>query len=527
MYKNINTLFLIILILVFAVFLRFNGIMQKGIFFSDEGGYLQSAQFYVSALEVAKTTLLQHSDTGYPDGVTLKGSLNNGRSPFNSTLLSISMLVFGEHDWVGNVVSAVFGLLTIFIVFHLAKIMYNQKVALLSAALLAVSGYHILYSRETLAEINATFFFILGVYIYYKYCHFNIKKHFYLFITGFIGALAIGVHARMLLFIPLIILFEVVFFIKVKPVSFKKIGIRFGYLFLGVFSGLFLFQLPYYAGKMVAMKMGKELLIRTYFIQLYDQYLGSILSTKTSLISGISESAESLGAVLETFSKLLTYPYLIWSYESFIITILFGCSVLYLFYRTYRSRKFEDISLLIYIMFLYLFWSFYPLGAFSRYFVVVIPVLAIIGGLAIHSFMEICMRKFKMNENYFMFSIISVLLLVGSINAAGIIKIKSGFRQAVDYLVENNNDACIATNSRLFDFYLPKTRSFLWKTQNPLQDLMERYNSGAQLLVVSSQKYVMKPPFYKDEKKRLLEEIENKCVPIKRIPNNSDRKSVV
>lgn len=89
------------------------------------------------------------------------------------------------HFWIGptgisvfatRFLSVVFGTVSIFLVYLLAKSMFDEKVGLLSALLLALSPLHINYSQE--ARAYALFFalILLSMYFYYRLSKGNLTK---------------------------------------------------------------------------------------------------------------------------------------------------------------------------------------------------------------------------------------------------------------------------------------------------------------------------------------------------------------
>ena len=77
-------------------------------------------------------------------------------------------LYFGKSEALVRTPAVIFGLLTIFVIYKLGKVIFNQKVGLLSAFLLSISPLHLEYSREVRYYSYLIFFSSLTVLFVYK-----------------------------------------------------------------------------------------------------------------------------------------------------------------------------------------------------------------------------------------------------------------------------------------------------------------------------------------------------------------------
>ena len=157
----------LLLILILGAGLRFHRIteLEPGIW--DEGSYLLEARFISGfCAEVWKSARLFIEERMSGEDVWKKGEQleriregTKGLPPkygriLHATFLAAADLAAGERPYIGNVVNAVFGTLTILAVFFLGRLMYDDRVGLAAALLFAVMGYHIHYSRSGLAEAD-------------------------------------------------------------------------------------------------------------------------------------------------------------------------------------------------------------------------------------------------------------------------------------------------------------------------------------------------------------------------------------
>jgi 4-amino-4-deoxy-L-arabinose transferase-like glycosyltransferase len=106
--------------------------------------------------------------------------------PLFSVLTKVSFDLFGASLFSARLVSAVFSILSLWVVFELAYTMYGKKAALLSAFLLAVMPGYFWLSRLALLEIMLVFFFMLSLFIFF--CWLKARKNWLLVL----GGLALG-----------------------------------------------------------------------------------------------------------------------------------------------------------------------------------------------------------------------------------------------------------------------------------------------------------------------------------------------
>jgi len=85
------------------------------------------------------------------------------------SLLSVAFALFGIHDTVARMVPVIFGTLSIFVTYLLAKELFDRKVALVSSLVLALLPFHIVFSRQVLLDVPLSFFVILFLYFVTKF----------------------------------------------------------------------------------------------------------------------------------------------------------------------------------------------------------------------------------------------------------------------------------------------------------------------------------------------------------------------
>lgn len=147
-------------------------------------------------------------------------------------LSGISTYIFGINEFAARFPIALFGALTVFPLYYLALYFFkNKKVGLISSFLLAITPWHLVYSRSTAEGILALFFFISGLVVMFKWL--EIKKQILFFICLLSLLLTYFLYPSFRLLVPLS-LFPIPFIIDKKE---KKVKVL---LLIGFLSSLLL-----------------------------------------------------------------------------------------------------------------------------------------------------------------------------------------------------------------------------------------------------------------------------------------------
>ena len=104
--------------------------------------------------------------------------------PLFSIFTKVSFDLFGASLFSARLVSAVFSVLTLWVLFELAYTMYGKKAALLSAFLLAVMPGYFWLSRLALLEVLLVFFFMLSLFLFFRWI--NTRKNWMLILSGLV-----------------------------------------------------------------------------------------------------------------------------------------------------------------------------------------------------------------------------------------------------------------------------------------------------------------------------------------------------
>ena len=390
----------ILLILVLATFLRVHNLTTQGLHISDEAAYLMEAW----------------------------DARGGHAKPGHIFTLALSLLLFGLPDYSGLIVSAFFGILTVGLVFVLGKSLYNTNTGIVAAAWLAVSGYHIFFSRTVLAETVSVFFFTLGIYLYYLSRKKTKFSYLTLILSGLFSGLAFTFQYRLFLIPVFLGIFEIHFlFIEKKAKLNRKIK-RLICLSISLITPLLLMQL---ATRWLQPSF-------TYFAQVKHMLFHT----------GVSAAGFSL-------SKPLGYLRFLWLFEGIPIFALTIFALGYHLKRTWPRFRIEDIIVVTPLLGPLLFFSLLPFQA-PRVMVIILPFLALTVGRLSDIFVNDThiFKNKRLAKDFLLLMAICVIVTVGISNSYRITQIHSGFQEAFAYLKDQGASKVITGRYEMGQLYL-------------------------------------------------------------------------
>lgn len=141
--------------------------------------------------------------------------------------------LFGLNEWGVRLAAVFWGILGILGFYLLTKKLFDEKVGILSAFLLAISPWHIQYSRAGFEVTMLLSFIIFGTFYFIK----GLEKKHYLFLSAGFFALTPYIYSTAVVFMPLFLLALLIVYKKELLVNKK--------LLTAVFLCLFLILVPY------------------------------------------------------------------------------------------------------------------------------------------------------------------------------------------------------------------------------------------------------------------------------------------
>ncbi len=408
--------FALVVILCLAGYLRFYGITQRGLIDHDEAAYLLEAKSITAGLQIM---------AGYQpvDQVSI-GTAHPG----HTFLIWLATLVIGIHDYTGMLLSVVLGILSVGIVFFLGKEMFDTETGLIAAAVLSVSGYHLIYSRSGAAEATLTFFYLIGTFFYYMSRKDQVFRSWPLFLSGFCAGYAFTVHYRSAIVFAIFAMYELqMYFFEKQPGLRTKLK-RGVLLVSGALVPALVFEMPYQVVTLLRGRSFNEL--QTYFEQLiyrYDTAHGSF-------------SLRSLPANMAEYTRYL------WEIEHPLVTLLLLVGVIIIFINLTRKFTLENFVLFSGFMVPFVFFSFYRNIDFAllRSPAIAIPFAALVVGRTITCISRYATQNYRSlspSGSAILMGIVTIIIMsVGLVYDSKLIKVTSGYREAVrqsmDYLLK-------------------------------------------------------------------------------------------
>ena len=127
-----------------------------------------------------------------------------GKPPLPMWFMSLAYQLFGVNNFVTRLSSAVFGVLTLVLVYFLAKKLYNRYVGFASALVLGTFNTFYLFARHAMTDVFFVFFIVASFY-FFVLSEKNEKLNRYVILSGLFFGLALMTKQVEALLIPLII----------------------------------------------------------------------------------------------------------------------------------------------------------------------------------------------------------------------------------------------------------------------------------------------------------------------------------
>lgn len=207
---------LIISILLLATVLRFFRLPDYMTFLGDEGR---------DALVVKD--LLVNQNIPFIGPPTSVGNIYLG--PLYYYMMAFSMAAFWLNPVAAAGMNALIGVLTVGLIYHLAKTWFGKVSALIASFLYAISPVNIIYSRSSWNPNPAPFFALLGIWSLYK-AH-KTRNFLWLIPTGAFFAAVLQMHYLAIILLPVFGFLWLVEFFKHKK----------GFFWTGTFGGIIAF----------------------------------------------------------------------------------------------------------------------------------------------------------------------------------------------------------------------------------------------------------------------------------------------
>ena len=423
---------LLVLILFIGISLRFHNISERGFILWDEATYMKYAKFGVSTVKNLPLVIKQFLSDKL-DRDMLKANLEGSipvetPKPGHVFLLAIASLLTNSRDYSGSVASAILGVASIFLVYIAGKTFYDHKTGLISASVLAVSPYHIMYSRSAMAEIDASFFFLLGVFFYYL--SYREGRNLYLVLSGLCAGFSVTCNYRWIYLILIFFLFEGYLY---SSYSEKNLFWKTRRAIL-LISSLSVFPLLFQFVYLFFLKL-KSLPFPSYFGTILNSYVGQ----------------SSKGPFL--YPHALFFKLILWLEGPIILALLLS-GVLYLL----RRHKAQDLLIVLPFLIPFTLFSLKTRGDKAVAISLTLPFIALIAGSVIARIPDSLSRFKRMRSSKFLILVpvfMTLLVLLSNGHASWeLIKIKSGYREAMTWLKNRNGEKHFTTAYSISSYYV-------------------------------------------------------------------------
>jgi len=344
-FKKISkrTWMILFLIILLASFLRIIVAPHQTMMFEDEGWYRGTA---IKFLDI---------DINYfRDGI-----YKSLGWPF---IISLGFLIFGKIALVANYLSSFLGVLTVFNIFFIAFLLFNnEKIALWSSFLFSLIPMHIIWSGSAETNVASLFFITLTVFVFSLY--FKKKKENLFWLSLLVLVFTFQVRPEnhfLLLLFPLGLLIFNVYSFKKKTISKFVIG-KLILIFL-----IFLICVP-------------------NLINNLDHYISAQwnkIDTGGTIIASNWSINNLRHNLLDDFPNLFNDYY-----HPLLFSIFFFIGLYFLFSKNKKNFLFLGFWFLIFFFIYFISWP--ALGPKTRLFIAFYPITTIFAAIGINSLLDL------------------------------------------------------------------------------------------------------------------------------------------
>jgi len=513
--RNIPGILLLLVVLVPGVTFRFARISQQGPRLWDEGIYLKEARFLYTFVEaVWKSSVLKGREVIRRENLWrkdeqvrfirdhLRGSAPIfGRVTYDATL-AMGMLGWGLEDpAVGARVNAVAGSLSIVFLYLLARRLYGGRAAFFSTLIFSLMGYHIHYSRSTMAETVTLLFIVLAFHFYAASR--TLREHLSsraLALAALFLGLAFTTHNRMIVMWGLFVLYEATLWLFKSPGQTAFRLKRFLVFQLFFFIPLAAWEMPYYLTFLVTKHLDIVVSAPTYFEQVL------VALGRSALWGYISKAYRPEG--------FLTFPYLYLKSCGLIPLVLTFAGFLW----TLRRRSFPDLLVTSWFLVPFAFYSFTTAGL-SRIFTVLLPATALLSGSLFSSdSKEFWFPRLRPESRSFWIHACLIFLLFGNGLYYGWRQVGSqdGYAAAAHWLRDEGARRILTTNVPVMEVYFGENRVAKSPPASP-EELKRLFDEGNTFFVMDYNKPLY--ALYQKERVDVMESVASKRSPRAVFPN--------
>jgi len=203
---NYKTSYLLLVILFIGIFLRVYGLSEQTYWFDE-----------VITLEVVEGSL---------DSI-----MSGSRPPLYLVLIQFWIENFGTSEFATRLLSVIFGVSSIVLIYIVGRSFFNREVGILSAFFMSVSKFQIYYSQELRYYSLYELFTLISFFFYYRFL--NSKSYIYALVYIISTILVFYSHDFAVFIIAAQNLYVLIKIKELRPIIFKWITSQF-LIFLGI-----------------------------------------------------------------------------------------------------------------------------------------------------------------------------------------------------------------------------------------------------------------------------------------------------
>ncbi|MEW6443401.1 MAG: glycosyltransferase family 39 protein [bacterium] len=510
--RNLPGWLLLVAALAPGVYFRITDLSGQGPRLWDEGIYLQEARFlytltqavWDSAVLKGREAVTREDLWKKDEQIAALGRRIRGAPPIfgrvtHDATLALGMLVWGPQDAaVGARVNALTGILSLFLLYGLARRLYGSRAAFFATLVFSLMGYHIHYCRSTMAE-TTTVAFLIAAFHFYAASR-TLREHRSsrsLALAALLLGLAFTTHNRMIVAWGLFVLLEARFWIcGPAPVRLRRFA-AFHVFFL---LPLVAWELPYYLAFLATKHMNIVVSAPTYFEQV-------VVALGRSALWGYISKAYRLDG-------FLTFPYL----------MAVSCGVLPLALAAaglvagLRRRSPADLLVASWFLLPYCLYSFTTAGL-ARVFTVLLPAAALLAGsLWADGSKEPWFPRIRAGAGPFWVQTAAVVLLLGNGLYFGWRSARSedGYAEVAERLRARGEEGIVTTNVPVLEVYCGQERVANVPPASR-QELEALFENGHRYYVIDCNRQLY--AWFQKERVEVMDAVAAAAAPVTIVPN--------
>jgi 4-amino-4-deoxy-L-arabinose transferase-like glycosyltransferase len=478
------------LVLIGASFLRFYHLGQRGLILFDEAHYLFEARWVILLLSKIPG-LHGWCEWALGDGNILVTSGKVAKPGFG-LILALFSLIVGLRDYTGLLFSGIMSIVIIFLVYLFGRRSFGKKAAFYSSFFLAIMPYFLHYSRSGLPEIGFLLFFYTGIFLYFG----SIREdglNWRVPLSGLLIGYGITCSYKWFMILPLFLGFEILFWLR-NRFSIRRIFLFFLSLLLPPFAFEAIYSLLFISGLIPSSTP-------TYLDQLLT-HKGIVPLSRLFDLEDIHISGYYLLRLIGPIGLMFL-----------------GMGMIHLF----KKRSSEGIILSSLVLFIaFLFGVMNPIRV-PRALSGALPGIALLMGNGVVSLYDRWAKKGFWSRLPSLFLILH-LLYNGWVDL-GILSLRSGYKEAASYMIEEKQLRHITT-SNISVFYLgPPFYYSSWFSpdlEKAFREMEDLYKRGYRLFLVDWMDEYWRVCFRR-RSPTLCQLIRKRHSPVKSFENNAQR----